>query len=74
MKLIERRTAILSNYKTMDINILHSIVNMKLRNEKQTLNNFCSEYQIEQSALLQRFNKIDLIYDVEQNQFKQTEG
>ncbi|MCP4320566.1 MAG: DUF4250 domain-containing protein [Alteromonadales bacterium] len=58
----------------MDINMLHSIVNMKLRNEKQTLKNFCCEYQIEQSALLQRFNKIDLIYDVEQNQFKQTEG
>ncbi|MCP5078593.1 MAG: DUF4250 domain-containing protein, partial [Psychromonas sp.] len=51
----------------MDINMLHSIVNMKLRNEKQTLKNFCCEYQIEQSALLQRFNKIDLIYDVEQN-------
>ncbi len=55
----------------MDINMLHSIVNMKLRNEKQTLKDFCSEYQIDQSALLQRFDKIDLLYDAEQNQFKQ---
>jgi len=54
--------------------MLHSIVNMKLRNEKQTLDNFCSDYQVEQSILLQRFNNIDLIYDIEQNQFKQIQG
>jgi len=62
----------LDNYKTMDINILLSIVNMKLRNEKQPLAEFCIRYQIEQTTLQQRFEKNDFIYYSEQNQFKKS--
>lgn len=61
----------LDNYKTMDINILLSIVNMKLRNEKQPLAGFCSRYQMQQSTLLQRFEQHGFTYHVQQNQFKQ---
>ncbi len=61
----------LSNYKTMDINMLLSIVNMKLRNEKQPLENFCISYCVDQEVLLQRFSSSGLVYDTTQRQFKQ---
>lgn len=62
----------LSNYQKMDINMLLSIVNMKLRNEKQTLEAFCITYQLEQVTLLERFKSHSLIYDATQNQFKKS--
>ena len=34
----------LENYKKMDVNMLLSIVNMKLRNESQTLEDLCVTY------------------------------
>jgi len=54
--------------------MLHSIVNMKLRNEKQTLAHFCSNYQLEQTILLQRLENNGLTYNAGQNQFKQKNG
>lgn len=54
----------------MDINMLLSIVNMKLRNEKQTLEHFCVNYQLDKDFLLQRFIDHSLTYDMEQKQFK----
>ena len=63
----------LINYKTMDINMLLSLVNMKLRNEKESLHDFCITYQIEESMLIERFKKKGLLYDVTQNRFKQNQ-
>ncbi len=61
----------LSNYKTMDINILLGIVNMKLRNEQLTIEELCTVYQLEQQQLLQRFEDVELTYNDVQRQFKQ---
>ena len=61
----------LINYKTMDINMLLSLVNMKLRNEKESLHDFCITYQIEESMLIERFKTNHLYYDITLNQFKQ---
>ena len=63
----------LSNYQTMDINILLSIVNMKLRNENKSFEIFCNSYQVEASNLLQRFQKNGFIYNAQQNQFKRAD-
>ena len=60
----------LSNYKQMDINILLSVVNMKLRNEKHTLDDFCICYQLDKSILLQRFEQHAFTFNEEQKQFK----
>jgi len=60
----------LESYKTMDINMLLSIVNMKLRNEKESLQDFCITYQIDESMLIERFKTKGLLYDTTQNQFK----
>jgi len=62
----------LESYKTMDINMLLSIVNMKLRNEAEDLDGFCLRYQIDQSILVQRLGEKELIYDPTHNQFKPT--
>ena len=51
--------------------MLLSIVNMKLRNEKETLNDFCIIYQVDQKILLQRFEQNNLTYDQIHNQFIQ---
>jgi len=61
----------LENYKKMDVNMLLSIVNMKLRNEKQTLDNFCINYQLDKAILLVRLENHGFIYDLNHNQFKQ---
>ena len=61
----------LTNYKKMDINMLLSIVNMKLRNEKSTLEQFCRIYQLDKQVLQQRFERHGFIFDAQQRQFKQ---
>lgn len=62
----------LENYQSMDINILVSIVNMKLRNEHQPLEDFCKRYQLEMMRLLQRLEQNGFFYDAQQSQFKRT--
>jgi len=61
----------LENYKKMDVNMLLSIVNMKLRNESETLEDLCATYEIEKSLLVERLAKDDFVYDPEHHQFKQ---
>ena len=63
----------LDNYQTMDINILLSIVNMKLRNEKQQLAVFCNRYQLDLTILQHRLESNGFVYDAQQSQFK-TQG
>ena len=60
----------LESYKTMDINMLFSIVNMKLRNEPEDLDGFCLRYQIDQDILVQRLSQQKLTYDPVHKQFK----
>lgn len=60
----------LENYKKMDINMLLSIVNMKLRDEKETLENFCITYELDKTKLKERFAENGFIYDLSNNQFK----
>ena len=61
----------LENYKKMDVNMLLSIINMKLRNESETLEDLCVTYEIEKSLLVERLEKHDFIYDQSHHQFKQ---
>lgn len=61
----------LTNYQKMDINMLLSIVNMKLRDEQQSLENFCIRYQLDKALLLQRLASHAFIFDETQSQFKQ---
>ena len=61
----------LESYKTMDINMLLSIVNMKLRNEGEDLDGFCRRYQIDPALLIARLSEKQLSYDPTHNQFKQ---
>jgi hypothetical protein len=61
----------LENYKKMDINMLLSIVNMKLRNESKTLDDLCATYEIDKPLLVERLEKNDFVYDPAHHQFKQ---
>ncbi|MCE2570494.1 DUF4250 domain-containing protein [Motilimonas eburnea] len=61
----------LDNYLTMDINILLSIVNMKLRDEEGDIDALCHRYDMQQSALEQRLNDAGWHYVAKNNQFKQ---
>ncbi len=61
----------LDNYLTMDINILLSIVNMKLRDEVDSINALCQRYDLEQVALEERLNRAGWYYVAASNQFKQ---
>ena len=51
--------------------MLLSIVNMKLRNESQTLEDLCATYEIEKPLLLEKLEKHDFVYDGDHHQFKQ---
>jgi len=59
-----------ASYKTMDVNILLSVVNMKLRDESQSLVDFCARYQLDKNTLTVRLQDAGFSYDLSQNQFK----
>ncbi|WP_017444022.1 DUF4250 domain-containing protein [Gayadomonas joobiniege] len=63
----------LSNFKSMDTNMLLSIVNMKLRNEFDSIDSLCSYYEIEQPELLDKLSASGYHYNVCSNQFKAEE-
>ncbi|WP_440903268.1 DUF4250 domain-containing protein [Catenovulum sp. SX2] len=60
----------LNNYQNMDVNLLLSIVNMKLRNSQISLEELCSEYDMNKDILISRLAKLNLSYDPASNQFK----
>ncbi|RBW43996.1 DUF4250 domain-containing protein [Psychromonas sp. B3M02] len=62
----------LESYKTMDVNMLLSIVNMKLRNEQKTLDDLCATYEMDKSLLKERLAGAGFIYDLSNHQFKQS--
>lgn len=57
------------NYLVMDINILYSIVNMKLRDFYSSFDDFCEGEEVEKVDLLVRFNDNGYIYNEKINQF-----
>lgn len=58
-----------ANYLVMDINIVYSMVNMKLRDFYSSLDDFCEGEDVEKDAILARFNDNGYIYNEEINQF-----
>lgn len=53
----------------MDIYILLSIVNMKLRDEFTSLDSLCENYDVEKEELNSRLNFAGYFYNKETNQF-----
>lgn len=60
----------LSHYQSMDINLLLSIINMKLRDEADDLKDLCLTYQLDQQLLTERLSQEDYVYDSSNQQFK----
>lgn len=54
----------------MDIHILMSIVNMKLRDEFSSLASLCIRFEIDEHALIARLQQGGYAYEKEQNQFR----
>ena len=59
----------LENYKTMDVFMLLSIVNLKLRDYYKDLNDFCYDLNIDEKCLNERLKSINYVYNKENNQF-----
>ncbi|MEP2618837.1 MAG: DUF4250 domain-containing protein [Marinomonas sp.] len=58
-----------NNLETMDVNILLSVVNMKLRNDYRSLETLCSSFEIDQQRLTTRLAKEGYVYDEEHKHF-----
>ncbi|MBQ6819748.1 MAG: DUF4250 domain-containing protein [Clostridium sp.] len=56
--------------KSMDPNMLLSIINMKLRDSYSNLETLCDDMDIEEDIIIQKLNKIGYEYYKESNQFK----
>lgn len=50
--------------------MLFSIVNMKLRDENLTLNEFCEEYDVDKSSIVNALQDIGFTYDENLRRFK----
>lgn len=61
----------LSRYLSMDVNMLLSIVNMKLRDESGDLTDLCRRYELDQAQLELRLRQHGWFYHPNQNQFSQ---
>ena len=53
----------------MDPNILLSVINMKLRDEFSTLEDYCSYMDLELDKVNEKFSQIGYKYDEKSNQF-----
>ncbi len=60
----------ISNFKEMDVNMLFSIVNMKLRDEFEALEEFCRYYDIEQSEFEKKLEDGGYSYSKQNNKFR----
>lgn len=50
--------------------MLLSFVNMKLRDQYDSLENLCDDLNISKDEIIEKLKSIDYIYDNEKNQFK----
>lgn len=57
------------NIETIDINILLSIVNMKLRDNYSSIEDLCYDMDISEEVLINRLNENQYIYQKSNNQF-----
>ena len=58
------------NIKTMDPNILLSLINTKLRDEYSSLDLLVDDLQLDKNILVSRLKEIDYYYDETKNSFK----
>ena len=56
--------------KSMDPNILLSIINMKLRDFYSNLSSLCDDMEISEEYLKEKLNKVGYNYDETINQFR----
>lgn len=54
----------------MDPNLLLSLVNTKLRNDYNSLEDLCKSEHLEPSLIVKTLELIDYYYDEDENQFK----
>lgn len=50
--------------------MLLSYINMKLRDQYDSLEALCEDLDISESEIVEKLKTIDYIYDIEKNQFK----
>lgn len=60
-----------NKYLTMDINIVYSMLNMKLRDRYSSLADLCDDEDIDMEELLDGLKTKGLEYDKNKNQFIQ---
>ncbi|MDP5030702.1 MAG: DUF4250 domain-containing protein [Paraglaciecola sp.] len=56
--------------QSMDVHILLSIVNMKLRNDFTSLPRLCQSFELNQTLLESKLNKAHYAYQASLNQFR----
>ena len=60
----------LKNFKFMDVNILFGIINMKLRDEFESLDDLISYFDISREGLIERLKENGFYFHEETNQFR----
>lgn len=60
-----------NKYLSMDINIVYSMLNMRLRDKYSSLSDLCEDEDISMEELLAGLKEKGLEYDKEKNQFIQ---
>ena len=58
------------DYLKLDPQILVGIINTKLRNNYSSIDELCSDLNINKAELIQKLGKEDYRYDKQNNQFK----
>lgn len=56
--------------ETMDVNILLSMINMKLRDEYQSLIRLCEDWDVNEEDIINRMSKNGYEYNEQLNQFR----
>lgn len=58
------------NFLTMDPHLLFSLINMKLRDEFESLDDLVSSYEINRDALIKKLSDAGYQYQPSNNQFR----
>lgn len=56
----------------MDVHLLYSLVNMRLRNDYEDLDDLARSLDLDRAALEARLNGAGYVYSVESNQFRRS--
>lgn len=60
-----------NKYLTMDINIVYSMLNMRLRDKYSSLSELCEDEDIDMEELLEGLKAKGVLYNEDSNQFTQ---